>query len=77
MGIKAEGEGVFINNVPMQDIHFVVHKSINGFVDEPNWKIVPRTVNHDGSIREGRFIINFNWEICHFAIGNFVLIAGD
>jgi hypothetical protein len=38
MGVKYEWEGVFIDDVPMKYIEFIVHHGVNGLVNEIYWK---------------------------------------
>lgn len=58
MGVKDKREGILIDNMPMEHIQFVVHHSINGFVDEVDWKEMSWSINHESPVDKGRLVFN-------------------
>ena len=41
-----KGERIWVNDVPMKDVHFVEHKAGNSFFDGWNWKKMSGSVDH-------------------------------
>jgi len=74
MRVEDEWEGVLVDDMPVEDVEFVVHHGVDGLENHAEGQVVPRSVNHQSAINKRRLVGYLNRQIDHFAL--FVAEAG-
>ena len=72
--VQYQREGILVHDMPVQNVHFVVHHSVYGFVDQAHWEEVARGVDHQSAVAEGRPIFDHQRQVSQHARG--VLVPG-
>ena len=72
--VEDEGERVFIDDMPVQDIHFVVHHGIDCLIEDFHRQEVSGCVDHQASIVQERLILDTQGKVSDGAL--FVLMSG-
>lgn len=68
MRVEYQRERIFIYNMPMQHIHFIVHHRIDSFENQFGRQKVSGGVDHQSSVRESRLIFDANGQIFNTAL---------
>ena len=61
MTFQNKGKGFVVCDVPMQDVHLVVHHCIDCFLNYLGRQIASGSVNHDPPVFETRIVNNVDW----------------
>ena len=51
-------KAVFVDDVPVKDIHFVVEQGVDLLPDRGHWQEMPRRVNHNSPPLEFRLVLD-------------------
>lgn len=71
MGLKFERKRILIYYMPMENIHFVIHESIDGFLKDRERDEVAGSVDEQTAVLKQRLVLNFDRQSNHIAISVF------
>lgn len=74
MRVEDEWEGVLVDDMPVEDVEFVVHHGVDGLENHVERQVMPGCVDHQSAINEGRLVSYRDRQINDLAL--FVAEAG-